>query len=151
TSRRNFRRYSPATGRQAARLESAVPQQPTDFVEGIITPGGNGDVATQAAGNDGNFALRDRDDPGLGDKMRPALLRHDQHFAVGIVEKPIGAVRQSRLRGCRLQCRPASRHRIHRGSLPRETRGYVLRVAGLTAETWKRAPVDNEALTFVPR
>jgi len=22
--------------------------------------------------------------------MRPALLRHDQHFAVGIVEKPIG-------------------------------------------------------------
>jgi hypothetical protein len=39
----------------------------------------------------------------------------------------------------------------HRGSLPRETRGYVLRVTGLTAETWKRAPVDNEALTFVPR
>jgi homogentisate 1,2-dioxygenase len=25
----------------------AVPQQPTDFVEGIITLGGNGDVATQ--------------------------------------------------------------------------------------------------------
>ena len=39
----------------------------------------------------------------------------------------------------------------HRGSLPRETRGYVLRVTGLTAETWKRVPVDNEALTFVPR
>jgi len=39
----------------------------------------------------------------------------------------------------------------HRGSLPRETRGYVLRVTGLTAETWRRAPVDNEALTFVPR
>jgi hypothetical protein len=39
----------------------------------------------------------------------------------------------------------------HRGSLPRETRGYVLRVTGLTAETWRRAPVDSEALTFVPR
>jgi hypothetical protein len=39
----------------------------------------------------------------------------------------------------------------HRGSLPRETRGYVLRVTGLTAEAWRRMPVDNEALTFVPR
>jgi hypothetical protein len=39
----------------------------------------------------------------------------------------------------------------HRGNLPRETRGYVLRVTGLTAETWRQMPVDNEALTFVPR
>jgi hypothetical protein len=39
----------------------------------------------------------------------------------------------------------------HRGNLPRETRGYVLRVTGLSAETWRRMPIDNEALTFVPR
>jgi transglycosylase-like protein with SLT domain len=39
----------------------------------------------------------------------------------------------------------------HRGNLPRETRGYVMRVTGLSAETWRRMPIDNEALTFVPR
>jgi Transglycosylase SLT domain len=39
----------------------------------------------------------------------------------------------------------------HRGNLPRETRGYVLRVTGLSAETWRRMPINNEALTFVPR
>jgi soluble lytic murein transglycosylase-like protein len=39
----------------------------------------------------------------------------------------------------------------HRGTLPRETRGYVLRVTGLSAETWRKMPIDNEALTFVPR
>jgi len=36
-----------ATPSQLCWSPIAVPQQPTDFVEGIITPGGNGDVATQ--------------------------------------------------------------------------------------------------------
>jgi hypothetical protein len=38
-----------------------------------------------------------------------------------------------------------------RASLPRETRDYVVRVTGLTAEAWKTMPIDNSALTFVPR
>jgi len=37
-----------------------------------------------------------------------------------------------------------------RASLPRETRDYVVRVTGLSAETWKTMPIDNAALTFVP-
>jgi hypothetical protein len=39
----------------------------------------------------------------------------------------------------------------NRGSLPRETHGYVMRVTGLSVETWRRSPIDNDALTFVPR
>jgi hypothetical protein len=38
-----------------------------------------------------------------------------------------------------------------RASLPRETRDYVVRVTGLSVETWKTMPIDSAALTFVPR
>ena len=38
-----------------------------------------------------------------------------------------------------------------RASLPRETRDYVVRVTGLTVEAWKKMPIDNSTLTFVPR
>jgi transglycosylase-like protein with SLT domain len=38
-----------------------------------------------------------------------------------------------------------------RASLPRETRDYVVRVTGLSVETWKTMPIDGAALTFVPR
>ena len=37
----------------------------------------------------------------------------------------------------------------HRGSLPRETRSYVVRVTGLSAEAWRRIPIGDAALTFV--
>jgi hypothetical protein len=40
---------------------------------------------------------------------------------------------------------------VRRASLPRETRDYVVRVTGLSVETWKTMPIDNDALTFVPR
>ena len=48
----------------------------------------------------------------------------------------------------------AGAHRVaewleHRGSLPRETRGYVVRVTGLSVEAWRSMPVNNNALTFV--
>ena len=48
----------------------------------------------------------------------------------------------------------AGAHRVaewleHRGSLPRETRDYVVRVTGLSAEAWRKMPVDDAALTFV--
>ena len=48
----------------------------------------------------------------------------------------------------------AGAHRVaewleHRGSLPRETRGYVVRVTGLSVEAWRSMPVNNDALTFV--
>jgi hypothetical protein len=36
-----------------------------------------------------------------------------------------------------------------RGSLPQETRTYVVRVTGLSVDTWRGMPVDSEALTFV--
>jgi hypothetical protein len=36
-----------------------------------------------------------------------------------------------------------------RGSLPRETRNYVVRVTGLSVDAWRQMPVDNDALTFV--
>src|SRR5215467_2801410 len=50
----------------------------------------------------------------------------------------------------------AGAHRViewleRRASLPRETRDYVVRVTGLTAEAWRTMPIDNAALTFVPR
>jgi Transglycosylase SLT domain len=50
----------------------------------------------------------------------------------------------------------AGAHRViewleRRASLPRETRDYVVRVTGLSVETWKTMPIDNDALTFVPR
>jgi hypothetical protein len=50
----------------------------------------------------------------------------------------------------------AGAHRViewleRRASLPRETRDYVVRVTGLSVETWKTMPIDNSALTFVPR
>jgi len=50
----------------------------------------------------------------------------------------------------------AGAHRViewleRRASLPRETRDYVVRVTGLSVETWKTMPIDNAALTFVPR
>src|SRR5437764_4781468 len=38
-----------------------------------------------------------------------------------------------------------------RARLPRETRDYVVRVTGLSVEDWKKMPIDNSALTFVPR
>jgi hypothetical protein len=37
----------------------------------------------------------------------------------------------------------------HRGNLPRETRGYVVQVTGLSVDAWRTKPVDNDALTFV--
>ena len=39
----------------------------------------------------------------------------------------------------------------HRGSLPRETRGYVVRVTGLPVEAWRSMAVNDDALTFVQR
>jgi len=36
-----------------------------------------------------------------------------------------------------------------RGSLPRETRNYVVRVTGLSVDAWRKIRVDNDALTFV--
>jgi hypothetical protein len=39
----------------------------------------------------------------------------------------------------------------HRGSLPRETRSYVVRVTGLSVDAWRSMPVENDALTFVRR
>ena len=50
----------------------------------------------------------------------------------------------------------AGAHRViewleRRASLPRETRDYVVRVTGLSVETWKTMPIDNAALAFVPR
>jgi transglycosylase-like protein with SLT domain len=37
----------------------------------------------------------------------------------------------------------------HRGSLPSETRTYVVRVTGLSVDAWRSMPVDSDALTFV--
>src|SRR5262252_1324794 len=50
----------------------------------------------------------------------------------------------------------AGAHRViewleRRASLPRETRDYVVRVTGLSVETWKTMPIDNAAVAFVPR
>jgi hypothetical protein len=50
----------------------------------------------------------------------------------------------------------AGAHRVadwlmHRSSLPQETRTYVVRVTGLSVDAWRNMPVDNAALTFVPR
>ena len=36
----------------------------------------------------------------------------------------------------------------HRASLPRETRGYVVRVTGLSVDAWRRIAVADDALTF---
>ena len=36
----------------------------------------------------------------------------------------------------------------HRHALPRETRVYVLRVTGRTAEAWRKSPIDDSRLTF---
>ena len=48
----------------------------------------------------------------------------------------------------------AGAHRVadwleHGRSLPRETRDYVVRVTGRSAEAWRRSPVDDSRLTFV--
>ena len=48
----------------------------------------------------------------------------------------------------------AGAHRVaqwleHRANLPRETRGYVVRVTGLSVDDWRKMAVDDEALTFV--
>ena len=48
----------------------------------------------------------------------------------------------------------AGAHRViewleRRASLPRETRVYVVRVTGLSADTWRSMPIDNDALAFV--
>jgi Transglycosylase SLT domain len=48
----------------------------------------------------------------------------------------------------------AGAHRViewleHRASLPRETRVYVVRVTGLSADTWRSMPIDSDALAFV--
>ena len=50
----------------------------------------------------------------------------------------------------------AGAHRViqwleHRASLPRETRGYVVQVTGLSVDDWRKMAVDDEALTFVRR
>ncbi|MGC1777941.1 MAG: lytic transglycosylase domain-containing protein [Xanthobacteraceae bacterium] len=50
----------------------------------------------------------------------------------------------------------AGAHRVvewleHRANLPRETRGYVVRVTGLSVDDWRRMAVNDEALTFVRR
>src|SRR5581483_3387837 len=37
----------------------------------------------------------------------------------------------------------------HRSGLPRETRGYVERVTGLSVEAWRKIAVSDDALTFV--
>jgi soluble lytic murein transglycosylase-like protein len=37
----------------------------------------------------------------------------------------------------------------HRTSLPRETRGYVERVTGLSVDAWRRMAVNDDALAFV--
>lgn len=37
----------------------------------------------------------------------------------------------------------------HRNSLPRETRGYVVRVTGLSVDAWRSMAVNDDALTFV--
>ncbi|MFZ0526242.1 MAG: transglycosylase SLT domain-containing protein [Xanthobacteraceae bacterium] len=37
----------------------------------------------------------------------------------------------------------------HRGNLPRETRGYVVRVTGLSVDAWRNMAVNDDALTFV--
>jgi hypothetical protein len=47
----------------------------------------------------------------------------------------------------------AGPHRVvawleHHTSLPRETRNYVVRVTGLSAEAWRKIPVDDAALSF---
>ena len=47
----------------------------------------------------------------------------------------------------------AGAHRVaewleHRRDLPRETRNYVVRVTGLSAEAWRKIPVDDAVLTF---
>ncbi len=36
----------------------------------------------------------------------------------------------------------------HRGSLPRETRGYVVSVTGLSVDAWRKIAVADDALTF---
>ncbi len=48
----------------------------------------------------------------------------------------------------------AGAHRVmewleHRNSLPRETRGYVVRVTGLSVDAWRRMAVNDDALAFV--
>jgi hypothetical protein len=48
----------------------------------------------------------------------------------------------------------AGAHRVaewleHRRSLPRETRGYVVQVTGLSVDAWRTMAVDNDALSFV--
>jgi hypothetical protein len=48
----------------------------------------------------------------------------------------------------------AGAHRViewleHRGSLPRETRGYVVRVTGLSVDDWRHMAVNDDALAFV--
>ncbi len=50
----------------------------------------------------------------------------------------------------------AGAHRVvewleHRATLPRETRGYVVRVTGLSVDDWRKMAVNDEALTFVRR
>ena len=48
----------------------------------------------------------------------------------------------------------AGAHRVaewleHRANLPRETRGYVVSVTGLSVDDWRKMAVNDEALTFV--
>ena len=48
----------------------------------------------------------------------------------------------------------AGAHRViewleHRASLPHETQVYVVRVTGLSADSWRSMLIDNGALTFV--
>ena len=47
----------------------------------------------------------------------------------------------------------AGAHRVaewlqHRNNLPRETRGYVISVTGLSVDDWRRMAVNNDALAF---
>jgi hypothetical protein len=50
----------------------------------------------------------------------------------------------------------AGAHRVgqwldHRRALPQETRTYVLRVTGRSAEAWRKSPLNDSRLTFVNR
>ena len=47
------------------------------------------DAELDAAGNDGEFARGDLEDAAFGAKEQRALLRQDQHLAVGVVEEAV--------------------------------------------------------------
>ena len=76
----------------AERAELRQPQRDAVILADIAArrPVRQLDAKAQAARNDDDLAGRRLDDAELGDEARAAELRHDQHFAVGIVEAAIG-------------------------------------------------------------